>query len=622
MARLFHAGGEFNTLAASGIWTNTQGLVALSSSPVRSGSFAYRFNITTAQVSRLRRDIPTKTSGTLWHRLYVRFASLPVGSEGGLLEIRSSGSVAAFGLRITTAGLFKLRNEVTTTNVTSAAAVSTGNWYRFELRHLIADAGGELEVRMYLENETTAIETLSITNEDTLPTDLTQVFFGDMIGAATWDFTLDDLALNDETGSVQNSWCGPGHVVLMGLNGDGSLGGWTSEGTAPHFDSADDWPGAADDDTTYLLAPDLVDGTAFFDLGSTPSDFNPAINAVMALIRARNAGAGPNSPLDAARNGTNGSTAATNKVCNLPASIGAGQTLLLILRSVGADTHSTPTGWTALVLNDAADGSDDTTSIWWRKADGNEGATVTVNGTVSLKFASRSWRFTGVDDPTVNAPQITTAVTGTSTTPDPGSLTISPAAWLNDYLFVWLGGWEGEQTSPPTGSPTNYSNAVGADSGTAGAVSGNCRVAGATRRMTSPEDPPSWTISASDDWTAWTVGLYPDRADTLDLRIKLVRSDESTEITTEVLALSVSAAFASAYVTLPPTGSHTKVDWDAARLSLRQDYTLQGLVDISTAVRVTAAAVCVDYLPAEATLPLLARRRVGHGVHDFRAGFR
>lgn len=213
-------------------------------------------------------------------------------------------------------------------------------------------------------------------------------------------------------------------------------------------------------------------------------------------------------PVDAARTGTNGSTAAANKVCTLPSGISAGHLLILVLRSAGADTHSTPTGWTSLVLNDTADASDDTTSVWYRLATGTEGSTVTVNGTASLKFAALCWRITGAIDPSTQPPQISTAATGTSTTPNPASLT--PTGGAKDYLWLWVGAWEGEQTSPPAGNPANYSNPAGASSGTAGAVATNCQVAGASRQLNAAsEDPPSWTISASDDWTAWTVAIHP-----------------------------------------------------------------------------------------------------------------
>lgn len=206
---------------------------------------------------------------------------------------------------------------------------------------------------------------------------------------------------------------------------------------------------------------------------------------------------------------TEGSTAATNKVCNLPAGINADETLLLLLRSAGGDTHSTPTGWTALFLNNTADASDDTTSLWWRKADGAEAATVTVNGTASLKFAALAYLIAGAADPAINTPAFATLVTGNSTLPDPGALT--PPGGSQAYLWIWMGAWEGEQSpSPPTGTPTNYIDTVGANSLSAGAVATNCQVAAATRNLTAAsENPGSWTISASDQWTATVVAIYP-----------------------------------------------------------------------------------------------------------------
>jgi len=208
-------------------------------------------------------------------------------------------------------------------------------------------------------------------------------------------------------------------------------------------------------------------------------------------------------PVDDVSVGTNGSTAATNKVCNLPANVGAGPTLILLLRSAGADTHSLPAGWNWLVQNDASDGADDTTSILWKFADGTEGTTVTVNGTASLKFAATARRIRGGGTPVIN-----TIVTGADTTPDPGDH--APAAGSQDYLWLWAGGWEGEQTSPPASSPTNYVNPAGADSGTGGAIATNCRVAMASRRLTAAsENAPSWTISATDNWSAWSIAIPP-----------------------------------------------------------------------------------------------------------------
>lgn len=206
---------------------------------------------------------------------------------------------------------------------------------------------------------------------------------------------------------------------------------------------------------------------------------------------------------------TNGSTSAVNKVCNLPSGIVSGNLLILMLRSAGSPgDHSTPAGWTALVLNDTSDAADDTMSIWYRQADGNEGATVTVNGVGNVKFAAISYRISGAENPTTQTPEISTVAFGDSTLPDPSSLT--PTGGAKDYLWLWMGGWDGETTSPPTGNPTNYTNPLGADSGTLGLPVTNCRVATAKRQLNaSSEDPPSWTISAARLWSAWTVAIHP-----------------------------------------------------------------------------------------------------------------
>jgi hypothetical protein len=211
----------------------------------------------------------------------------------------------------------------------------------------------------------------------------------------------------------------------------------------------------------------------------------------------------------AATRTTDGFTASVSKDCLLPTGIVSGDLLLLALRSAGADTHSTPTGWTQLVLNNQSDASDDRTSLWYRKADGSEVSPLTVSGTASLKFACLSWRITGAADPAIQPPQVSSVATGTSTSPNPGPL--APTGGTKMYLWIWLGGWEGEQTSPPADpTPTNYGNKIGANSSNFGNTNTNCRLASVTRNsIASSEDPGSWTISASDDWTAYTIAVHP-----------------------------------------------------------------------------------------------------------------
>jgi hypothetical protein len=211
-------------------------------------------------------------------------------------------------------------------------------------------------------------------------------------------------------------------------------------------------------------------------------------------------------PTDAARATTNGTTATTAPVINLPATV-AGDLFIGILRNASGGTHTWGNSFTT-VGPDSSDGSDDSTSFGYKEADGTEGATITASFGTSGKFAALVWRVSAAEHPAVQAPEFGGLNTGSSTTPI--AVTFSPTGGAKDYLWLWAGGWEGEQTSPPVGNPTNYSNPAGGNSGTAGVVATNCRVAGASRQLNAAAPSlSSWTISVTDDWTAWVVAVHP-----------------------------------------------------------------------------------------------------------------
>lgn len=85
-------------------------------------------------------------------------------------------------------------------------------------------------------------------------------------------------------------------------------------------------------------------------------------------------------------------------------------------------------------------------------------------------------------------------------------------------------------------------------------------------------------------------------ADTTALFYQLFRSDGSTPITTELsLGNITSTAYAETTDALTGTGTHTKTDWDGARLAIRQDYTQVGCADATARLRVSAVGVVVTY---------------------------
>lgn len=208
-------------------------------------------------------------------------------------------------------------------------------------------------------------------------------------------------------------------------------------------------------------------------------------------------------------------SAETTSPVNYPATTANKELLILHGRVCAAGTITVP-GFTQLV-QDATDASDDVEYVGWKQADGTEGGT-----TVSVTHGSArsSWvmtRVQGADLPTVNPPKISAAAIGATATVDPPLLT--PSYGSQTYLWLWLGGWEGEQTNPPATPPTGYTLVNNAATGTTGNTDTNNRIADYRFASTAAsENPPSLTISvAAVGWTAWTLAIPPPLAQTVTL---------------------------------------------------------------------------------------------------------
>jgi len=200
---------------------------------------------------------------------------------------------------------------------------------------------------------------------------------------------------------------------------------------------------------------------------------------------------------------TNGTTATTTPVVNVPTA-GATDLLLVGIRVSGVGTIGWPGDWTEITEN-SADASDDVTA-WGYRYGTSAVSTITLSSG-NFKFSAVAYSITNAVDPAVQVPQISTIATGTSTAPDPPTLT--PTGGAKDYLWVAFMGCEGEQTSPVT-YPASYTNGITANSGTAGVVATNNRTAFAARQLNAANtDPAAFAISASDDWTAVTIAIHP-----------------------------------------------------------------------------------------------------------------
>lgn len=215
-------------------------------------------------------------------------------------------------------------------------------------------------------------------------------------------------------------------------------------------------------------------------------------------------------PVDAARNGTNFSTAATTWAVTV-GSPAAGVLLIVLLRG-STNTITSFTGYTQLAV-DVTDASDDQTLVYYRWADGTEGATDDAVWNANTKGAAICWQVTGAVNPATTVPTISTVAVGTTTANTINPASVAPAGAPQDTLYIALGAKDG--TGAITVAPTNYSNLTTANSGTGAGAASNLVIGGATRGLTasSSEDPGVFThVAASNGWAAYTVAIIPPAA--------------------------------------------------------------------------------------------------------------
>lgn len=200
-------------------------------------------------------------------------------------------------------------------------------------------------------------------------------------------------------------------------------------------------------------------------------------------------------------------TATTSPAINMPATVTAGDTLLVGIRVNVGGAIGWPADWNELA-DSAPDGSGDEVAVAWKKADGTEGGTTVTLSTGNGKCEAITTRITNAADPAVNPPEINTVATGSSVNPLPNAIT--PSGGAQDYAINYLFSIAGEGVI--SANPAGWSLVGTATSGTGGATTSN----GVHRhyKQTTPTNAATYTpVSATwgeiNDWTAYLVAVYP-----------------------------------------------------------------------------------------------------------------
>jgi len=193
------------------------------------------------------------------------------------------------------------------------------------------------------------------------------------------------------------------------------------------------------------------------------------------------------------------SIAATSHLVAMPAVVLVGELLVTEFVNPGDATVTTPAGWTQ--LHATANGTTARLGSYYRIAGALDGgATFDFVTSASKRAVAHVYRVSGWHGTT--PPEVGTAATGSSTTPDPPTLT--PSWGAADTLWLAVAGSAGAVTV--TTYPTSYTDGV--DDNTTGA---NSVMVGSARRQLNgtSDDPGTFTVSATGNWVAQTVAIRP-----------------------------------------------------------------------------------------------------------------
>jgi hypothetical protein len=248
MTRLFQTGFEIQThiTGGGGPDGNTSNF---STSTKRSGAASLRL----AASSNSSAGIPSNTSTG---KVYLRTYFYKTGNHSSAHNIWAFSFTANGTVAINSSGQIYLLSQAGVQIGSASSALSDNTWYRIEVE-LDFTTGGQTTVTLKLDGTTlgSGITAASLSGMTTAN------FYGPPVGASV-TYYYDDFAMNDNSGSVNNSWCGAGAVLLMLPDADVQDGSWTvaSGGNTNQYDSINNTPptGSAASDAARI---ENIDGS-------------------------------------------------------------------------------------------------------------------------------------------------------------------------------------------------------------------------------------------------------------------------------------------------------------------------------------------------------------------------
>ena len=255
MARIWMCGFEQDSLDA---FTSYSGGPSISSASPRTDTYHFRTTTTVGDVGLV---VPETCTTELFFRVYARIVSGAPVASAVWFSIRDDD--AAVLLEITETGQVWLGQQGVGVDKGNAGPL-TASYARWEVQFLVDNAAGLLDV---LLNGVSVISDSGIDTQPGASDCVDSMRIGNVRGATQRSKDFDDVAINDTSGSYNNSWCGPGAILGCVSIDDGTTNEFSrfpDTGEA-NWEDVDERP--PNDDTDYVFAT-AVEQDELYDVTS------------------------------------------------------------------------------------------------------------------------------------------------------------------------------------------------------------------------------------------------------------------------------------------------------------------------------------------------------------------
>jgi len=301
MARLWSSGFELNSNTANMEWTITTGTPTIQTSTVRSGTYAAQITSLASATAKgwLYQFSAANSTAHKYFRFYFRYATAP-SIDDVVFQVSTSTTFPAVSISkivLTSTGTLKLFNSTTLIGSASSALVA-GTWYRVELEY-----DGSTSVGTHVLNaKIDGVQFAGASNLNIASGVLSITLGGNLASESntTGNWFFDDIAINDATGTVQNSFPGAGNIMHLRPNAAGDSSSWSTNvggtaGTANNYTRVND---VTPDDATSYNGKNTSFSEDLHNIDNTPAGIGSSdtINVIQVGVRYAGAAASLNTP--------------------------------------------------------------------------------------------------------------------------------------------------------------------------------------------------------------------------------------------------------------------------------------------------------------------------------------